>query len=81
VVTDFGGGSDDEAYAVAIQSGGKIIAAGWGNANGSYGFAPARYTDVGALDATFGAGGIMLSGFGAGSDDFAYVDELRCRKR
>ncbi|HYV92926.1 MAG TPA: T9SS type A sorting domain-containing protein [Chitinophagales bacterium] len=52
----------DEAYAVAIQPDGKIIAAG----QSSPGFAVARYNTDGALDATFGNNGIVTTG-GIGS--------------
>ena len=41
LVTDFGG-SDDQSYAVTVQSDGKILLAG-GSVGGSWGFAVARY--------------------------------------
>lgn len=47
-------GRDDEAFGVAIQTDGKIVAAGVG---GSFYFGLARYDASGNLDATFGTGG------------------------
>jgi len=54
VTTDFG--SFDQANAVAVQSDGKIVAAG-GTAGG---FALARYNSDGSLDAGFGSGGKVV---------------------
>ena len=57
VTTDFSGGFD-KAYAVAIQSNGKIIAAGDSlNPTTFYDYALARYDTTGNLDSTFGTGG------------------------
>jgi uncharacterized delta-60 repeat protein len=53
VTTDFG--PYDEAHSVAIQSDGKLVAAG----TGSHSIALARYTIDGSLDASFGSGGIV----------------------
>lgn len=41
LVTDFG--ADDMADAIAIQSNGRIVLAGWSNLSGNYDFALARY--------------------------------------
>lgn len=51
------GASQSQGYAVALQSDGKIVVAG---SSGSY-FAVARYTTSGALDATFGTGGVVTT--------------------
>jgi uncharacterized delta-60 repeat protein len=59
VTTDFG--STDWAHSVAIQSDGKIIAAGYSNNN----FALARYTTAGALDTTFDTDGKVTTDFGS----------------
>ena len=59
VQTDFDGGSGS-AWAVRIQTDGKIVAAG--RHGGSAGIALARYNVDGSLDATFGAGGKVLAG-------------------
>jgi uncharacterized delta-60 repeat protein len=53
VVTDFGG--EAEAYAVAIQSDGKIVAAGEADES----IALARYLADGTLDSDFGTGGLV----------------------
>lgn len=70
VLTDFGG--QDMAYGMAVQADGKVVAAGFENAGGNYDFALARYNRDGTLDATFGAGGTVLTDVsGAGSYDVA----------
>jgi uncharacterized delta-60 repeat protein len=53
VETDFGG--EAEAYAIAVQPDGKIVAAG----EAEEVVALARYHPDGTLDATFGAGGLV----------------------
>ena len=67
VLTSFGADAFGGANAVAIGSGGKIVAAGWvvvpprtGSA-----FAIARYTRAGKLDRTFGRNGKVVTSFGA----------------
>src|SRR6185295_17327170 len=56
VTTDFS--SDfDEAFDLAVQPDGKIIAGGQTGFGPSSGFEVARYTPDGTLDATFGSGG------------------------
>ncbi len=62
VMTDFTPGYD-YAAGVAIQADGRIVVVG---TTGSGQFALARYTSDGTLDATFGAGGKVMTGFGAG---------------
>ena len=66
VATDFAS-DGDVAYGVAIQSNGRIVAAGEASVPG-FGdtFGLARYTISGALDSTFGSGGrVMTTGEGA----------------
>jgi uncharacterized delta-60 repeat protein len=66
VTTDFGGVIFDAAFGVALQSNGKIVAAG-GEFNGfpsSADFALARYNPDGSLDASFGSGGEVTTDFG-----------------
>ena len=63
VTTDFGGGSAAQAYALAVQSDGKILAAGIGFVSGNNDFALARYTitlPVTAVPALDGAGLALL---------------------
>jgi uncharacterized delta-60 repeat protein len=65
VTTDFGG-RGDFGLAVALQSDGKIVAAGNSSAVGvfSVNFALARYNPNGSLDSTFGSTGTVLTSFG-----------------
>jgi uncharacterized delta-60 repeat protein len=53
-----------QAGAVAIQSDGKILAAGFADINGTDEFAMARYNANGTLDTTFGNKGQVLTGQG-----------------
>ncbi len=70
VTTDFSG-LPDSAYAITIQTDGKIIAAGIVNVVGSNLLAPdtdadfglARYNPDGSLDSTFGSGGKVMTEF------------------
>lgn len=57
-------GSEADASATVLQSGGKIVVAGTvaGSVNGSV--AVARYTTSGALDSTFSGDGLLLTKFG-----------------
>jgi len=69
VITDFFSYTD-EVRSIAIDSNGKILAAGYAAtaANSSISeFAIARYTTAGVLDTTFGTGGKTTTGF-AGAD-------------
>jgi len=52
-------GLTSQALAVALQSNGDIVAGGWGNRTTE--FTLARYTPSGALDPTFGSGGIVFT--------------------
>jgi uncharacterized delta-60 repeat protein len=75
VTTDFSGGSADVAFAVAIQSNGKIVAAGVSVAGVSEDhrerdFALARYNTDGSLDTTFGDNGKVLTDFESNFDIF-----------
>jgi uncharacterized delta-60 repeat protein len=65
VTTDFAGGYD-RVYAVAIQSDGKVLAAGRGGAND---FGLARYNTDGSLDTAFGSGGKVTTDFFGGDDE------------
>jgi len=57
-------GNDDVANAVAVQSDGKIVAAGYTRAGSSADFALARYTTSGSLDATFDTDGKVTTDLG-----------------
>jgi uncharacterized delta-60 repeat protein len=65
VTTDLAG--YDEAGAITIEPGGKLLVAGGTTPDPSvtpFEFAVARYTVDGSLDTTFGAGGLVTTDFG-----------------
>jgi uncharacterized delta-60 repeat protein len=63
VVTRLNTGNTDLASSVAIQSDGKIVAAGWVNAGATSAadFALLRFSATGELDSSFGSGGISIT--------------------
>jgi uncharacterized delta-60 repeat protein len=61
VVTDFSGGTDDIAYALAVQPDNKILVGGQSGLYPTFNFGLARYTSTGQLDQTFGTGGKVLT--------------------
>jgi uncharacterized delta-60 repeat protein len=76
--------SASEAFAVALQPDGKVLAAGfvqWTRFASSLDFALERYTTSGSLDPTFGSGGIVTTNFtGKGTNtsaDFAFAIALQ----
>ncbi len=71
-VTTAIGSGDDRAYAVAIQSDGKIVAVGYSYNGTKDDFALVRYNTDGSLDTTFGTYGIVTTAIGSG-DDRAYA--------
>jgi uncharacterized delta-60 repeat protein len=72
VTTDFAG-NRDQAFAVALQTDGKIVAAGSAIVSGGQtDFALARYNSDGSLDSTFGSGGKVTTDFG-GNDQAVAV--------
>lgn len=66
VVTSFGVSS--HSTAMAIQSNGRIVAAGYAGEHPNLYFALARYNINGSLDTTFGTGGKVVTPVGASSD-------------
>jgi uncharacterized delta-60 repeat protein len=68
VVTDFMN-LDDTATAVAVQSGGPILVAGYSNNGNNTDFSLARYNANGSLDTSFGNSGKVMTDFGG--DDYA----------
>src|SRR5262249_22737625 len=70
VTTDFSGGND-LAYGVALQTDGKIVAAGdTTSGGGGKNIALARYNANGSPDTTFGSGGKVTTDV-SGTDDVA----------
>ena len=66
VTTDFGDNNFDRAYSAALQSDGKIVAAGFAISHGGgvQNYAVARYTSGGALDTSFSNDGMTQIDFG-----------------
>lgn len=62
VTTDFGSGND-RAYAAAIQSDGKLVAAGYATSGQGVGFALVRYNPDGSLDTSFDTDGKVTTAF------------------
>jgi len=62
------GTGNDFANAVAIQSDGKIVAAGYSITGTKYDFSLARYNTNGSLDNTFGNGGIVKTSVQTATD-------------
>ncbi|MEO6759697.1 MAG: T9SS type A sorting domain-containing protein, partial [Saprospiraceae bacterium] len=67
---------DDHAEAVAIQSDGKIIVAGYAMLGGQYDFALARYNPDGSRDTTFGTQGQRVTDF-TGFNDYGRAITLQ----
>ncbi|MCY4448404.1 MAG: cadherin-like beta sandwich domain-containing protein, partial [Chloroflexi bacterium] len=67
-VTTHMGGSDDVAYAMAVQPDGKIVLAGRASNGTNNDFALARYTAAGDLDTTFSDDGKVLTDFNSAND-------------
>jgi uncharacterized delta-60 repeat protein len=68
IVTTFIGSGHDAANALAIQSDGKIVAAGYSYNGSDYDFALVRYNTDGSLDTTFGSGGKVTTPVGSIED-------------
>lgn len=63
------GSGDDQAYAMAVQTDGKILLGGYSvNASGNRDFALVRLNATGTLDSTF-SGGRVTTGIASGSQD------------
>jgi uncharacterized delta-60 repeat protein len=67
-VTTSVGSSYDIGNSVAMQSDGKIVAAGYANIGGNEDFALVRYNHDGTLDSSFGTGGKVTTPVGSGED-------------
>jgi uncharacterized delta-60 repeat protein len=77
LVTTNVGPDDDQVYRIALQSDGKIVAAGrrgiqfYPTEQRKGNVALARYYPDGTLDTTFGNAGIVISDFGQGLESYA----------
>jgi uncharacterized delta-60 repeat protein len=79
VTTDFSGATDDIAYAMTMQSDGKLVVAGRTGDYPQFDFGIARYSSDGQLDQTFGVAGKATSDFS--SSDQAYGVALQSNGR
>lgn len=64
VLTDFVTNGNECIYSVALQSDGKIVAAGYMRITTNWDFALARYNSNGSLDNTFGTDGLVTTDWG-----------------
>jgi uncharacterized delta-60 repeat protein len=67
-VTTVLGSNYSYAFAVAMQTDGKIVAAGESSSGASWAFGLARYNTDGSLDTSFGTGGTVTTAFGTAGD-------------
>jgi len=72
VITSFGDVSS-QAESVVVQPDGKIVVTGEANIDGGEDFAVVRYNADGTLDATFGAGGKAITGFGLLQQGYSFA--------
>ncbi len=71
IVTTKVGSVEDHLFSIALQSDGKIVAAGYSqNPNFVHDFALARYDSDGSLDSTFGNNGLVVTEFNMGFGDY-----------
>jgi len=68
IVTTAIGSSTDQAFALAIQADGKLVAAGYSDNGAQDLFALVRYNPDGSLDATFNGTGIVTTAIGTIAD-------------
>ena len=68
IVTTPIGAGDDQGRALAIQTDGRIVVAGYYNAGANLDFAVVRYNTNGSLDAGFNGTGIVTTPIGPGDD-------------
>jgi uncharacterized delta-60 repeat protein len=71
-VMTFVGTGDAFSFAIALQSNGRIVLAGYSYTQG-HDFTLAGYNPNGTLDSTFGNGGFMATDFSGSTDDIAYA--------
>jgi uncharacterized delta-60 repeat protein len=68
VIQDISSGND-EAYAMVLQSDGKILLGGFCKDNGIYKFCLARFNSNGSLDTSFGSSGKVIQDISSGDDE------------
>jgi uncharacterized delta-60 repeat protein len=72
-VTTAVGSADDEALTVALQTDGKILAAGYSSNGNDRDFALLRYNDDGSLDRNFGQEGMVVTPVGNKDDEITGI--------
>jgi uncharacterized delta-60 repeat protein len=72
-VTTAVGSADDEALTVALQTDGKILAAGYSSNGNDRDFALLRYIDDGSLDRNFGQEGMVVTPVGNQDDEITGI--------
>ena len=75
VTTNIGDPGYANAKSVAIQSDGKIIAAGIGESSSGYNFAIVRYNTDGTTDTSFGTGGIVTTDVNGSASSVTIQDD------
>jgi uncharacterized delta-60 repeat protein len=71
IVTTALGTHYDQINSLAIDSNGNLVAAGYSDKGNQYVFTLVRYTTTGALDMTFGTGGIVTTALGTDDDEIS----------
>jgi uncharacterized delta-60 repeat protein len=77
VTTNISTNSYDYAYSIALQSDGKIVAAGYSNNGTDDDFTVIRYNTDGSLDNTFDNDGMVTTNISTSSYDYAYSIALQ----
>jgi uncharacterized delta-60 repeat protein len=75
MATDFSGSTDDIAYAMTMQSDGKLVVAGHTGSYPEFDFGLIRYSSDGQPDQSFGSGGKVITDFSTA--DHAYAVALQ----
>jgi uncharacterized delta-60 repeat protein len=74
VLTSIGKFSNDNVFSLGLQPDGKIVVAGTTNSNTGRKLALLRYTSTGALDTSFGTGGIVTTQLASSINDNNPID-------
>jgi uncharacterized delta-60 repeat protein len=77
VLSDLSPGAGEFAYGMALQADGRIVLAGQADGGSGVVVTLARYNPDGSLDTTFGAGGLVFSGFPGGANAVAVQSDGR----
>ena len=76
VLTDVGTNSADCGTSIELQSDGKLVVSGWGNAGINYDFYVLRYNPDGSLDTTFNGTGKVNTGIGSSGSQSDFANDL-----